>query len=303
MLNRIIIDTDIGTNADDAVAIALAAKSPEILVEGVTTVYGQVVERAQIASAILAMSGSGAVSVYPGIEQCLLRSRAVYWSGLEGKGLQLRDENVRLSDHAVDFIRKTVMDNPGEITLVTIGPLTNIAAAIIREPAIAKQVKQIVMMGGVTRLGAGGIHLEYAEHNVKCDPEAASVVFGSGAPILMLGYDVTRQIVVTREEVAAMAACGTPLAETLTRLMVDHMDFLGRDFTFLNDPLTIGALLDRSIVRSERMNVWVEYDRRSDTALTIAELNEKGNVEVCLEAERQRFLTMLSDRLFSSFDS
>ncbi|AJY77673.1 nucleoside hydrolase [Paenibacillus beijingensis] len=297
---RIILDTDIGTNADDAVALALAVKSPEIRLEGVTTVYGQVQARAVIADKIMRLCGVEGIPVYPGIEQPLLRNRPMFRAGLERKGWSPDDEEKEWDKHAVDFIVETVMRNPGEITLVTIGPQTNIAAALIREPRLSERVKEIVVMGGVTRLASNGLHLSALEFNIQCDPEAASVVFASGAPIVMVGLDVTRQAVFSREEKDKMAACGTPLALELTDMMQSFMDYMDRDFSYMCDPLAVAAVIDRSFIRTRRMNVSVHYDHREDSGQTIAELSDNGNVEVALEVDTERYFRMLHSRLFTA---
>jgi purine nucleosidase len=298
-VNRIILDTDIGTDSDDAVALSLAMRSPEIKLEGVTTVYGNVHVRAKIAKKIMALCNAGEVDVYPGIARTLLHNREVFWAGIEGEGLDIDEQSMGDSRHAVDYIIETIMNNPGEITLVTIGALTNIAAAIIREPRIVKHVKEIIMMGGVTRLGSSAVELPYIEHNVKCDPEAASLVFSSGAPILMVGLDVTRQVSITRKDKDDLASSGTPLAVTLTQQIETYMDYRERDFTFMHDPLAVALLLNRQLVKTRRMSIHVDYDHRHPTGVTIGELNEAGNVEVCLEVDRDSFLKLLKERVFN----
>ncbi|MFE5318193.1 nucleoside hydrolase [Paenibacillus sp. NPDC056579] len=297
-MNRIILDTDIGTDSDDAVALSLALRSPEIKLEGVTTVYGNVHVRAEIAKKIMALSGDSEVEVYPGVVQTLLHNREVFWAGIEGEGLDIDDQGRNDGKHAVDFIIETVMNNPDQITLVTIGPLTNIAAAIIREPRLVRHVKEIVMMGGVVRLGSSAVELPPIEHNVKCDPEAASLVFSSGAPILMVGLDVTRQVAITRQDKDDLTASATPLAVTLTKQIEGYMDYRKRDFTFMHDPLAVALLIDRQLVTTRRMSIRVDYDHRHPTGITVGELNEAGNVEVCLEVNRESFLKLLKERVF-----
>nr|WP_018750318.1 nucleoside hydrolase [Paenibacillus sanguinis] len=299
-MSRIIIDTDIGTNADDAVAVALAVKSPEICVEGLTTVYGKVHTRARTAQAVLNLCGVNHVPVYPGVPLPLLRNRPLRRAGMEDKGLALAlDEAPVTEGHAVEFIVEKVMNNPGEITLVTIGPLTNLAAALILEPQVAKQVKRIVMMGGVTRLGANGAELEPVEHNIQCDPEAASVVFRSGVPMLMVGLDVTRQARFTRDDARQMARCGTPLAACLVQMMHAFMDYMERDFSYMCDPLTIAALIDPTLIRTVAMEIEVLYDHRTSSGQTLARPQPSGPVNVALELDQERFFELMYQRLFS----
>ncbi len=259
-MTKIILDTDIGTNADDAVALSLALKSREIMIEGVTTVYGDVFARAAIAHNIVQLCGEQQIKIYPGIEKPLLQKRKVYWTGIEEDVGKQKEDFQFPMQHAVEFIIETVMKHPGEITLVPIGPLTNIATALIREPKISSYVKEIVIMGGVTRLGSNRMKLETMEHNVKCDPEAASVVFSSGAPIVMIGLDVTRQLIFSKEKNQEFTACGTPLAQALTKMIDKYMNYMNRDFSYMCDPLAISVLIDRSLVQTEQMKVHVEYD-------------------------------------------
>lgn len=301
-MEKIIIDTDVGTNADDAIAISLAAKSPEIQIIGVTTVYGNVEVRARIAKEMLRLCSRDDVPVYSGIEHTLLRNREIFWTGIEDTACSPKSTNApaKPPGHAVDFIIQQIMEHPGEITLVTIGPLTNIAAALIREPDIASHVKRIVMMAGVTRLASNGMYLTHVEHNIKCDPEAASVVFSCGAPITMVGLDVTRQAIFTQEDVSRMANCGTPLALKLTEAIQSYMDYMQRDYSYMCDPLAVATLLDSTLVKTKRMKVRIEYDHRPHTGQTVAELSDDGNVDVCLEVDKERFFALLYNRVFSS---
>jgi purine nucleosidase len=297
-MSRIILDTDIGTDVDDAMALALAMKAPEITIEGVTTVYGDVKLRAKLAKKLLQLGNRKDVSVYAGIVHPLLHNREIWWPGHEGEGVLSDDEKVDYeSTHAVDFIIETIMKNPGKITLVPIGPLTNIAAAIIREPKIVKNVKEIVLMGGVTRLADNAVELPQIEHNIKCDPEAASLVFSCDAPIVMVGLDVTKKVTITREDNERLATSGKPLNEALSKLVERWLDVTQRDWCVMHDPLAVSLLIDRSLVETRKMKVHVEYDHRHPTGQTVATLTEDGNVEVCLGVENERFISLLLERL------
>ncbi|AJY73436.1 nucleoside hydrolase [Paenibacillus beijingensis] len=297
-MSRLIIDTDIGSDIDDAMAIALAMKSPELILEGVTTVYGDADLRARMVAKMLQLGKREEVKVYAGLDRPLLGNRDIWMAGHEGEGLLEEGEELPYEDrHAVDFIIETVMSNPGEITLVPIGPLTNIAACLIREPRVAQYVKEIILMGGVTRLGPGGADMRVVEHNIVCDPEAASVVFRSGAPIVMVGLDVTLQVVITDEERRQLQATGDPLNAALARQMERWFAFVKEKHTFMHDPLTVSLLLDRSLVKTKKMKVTVEYDHRPQTGQTLAVSAEDGNVDVCLEVESGRFLDLLMNRL------
>lgn len=313
MAERIILDTDVGTDVDDAMAIALAALSPEIQVEGITTVYGDVGLRARMAVKILKLLGKEEIPVMAGVEDVLLRNREIWWLGHEGEGLLKPEDDKLLYDdrHAVDFIIDTVMNNPGEITIVAIGPFTNLAIAIAREPKMAENVKQIVIMGGSARLGSMGMDLEYSDHNVSRDPESAALVFKSKAPIVMCGYDVTRQVLIRTADVERMEATQDLLNLAMARMVRKWLDWWKRDFTAMNDPLCIGYLIDPTLCSGEKMNVHVEYDHRHPTGHTICTrprtpwtppeelLKEvpEPDVYVCLEVDAERFMSLLMDRV------
>jgi len=186
---RLLFDGDPGI--DDAMAIIFALKSDNVKLEGITTVGGNVNldHTTQNALRILEVAGHPEVPVARGVAKPLLRD-------LESTG-EVHGENglgnVNLSSprtkekpiHAVDLIIKTIMDNPGEITLVPVGPLTNIAVAVVKEPRLKGYVKEVVIMGGAVTV-AGNITSE-AEFNVYADPEAAKIVFHSGMPITLVG--------------------------------------------------------------------------------------------------------------------
>jgi len=297
-MNRIIIDTDIGSDIDDALAIALALRSPELKLEGITTVYGNSDLRAKMVAKMLQLSGRTDVPVMAGLDNSLLRNRPIWMAGHEGDGL-LEEGEVIVYDarHAVDFIIERVMSHPGEITLIPIGPLTNIATSLIREPMVAKNVKEIVLMGGVTRLGDNGADLRIVEHNIVCDPEAASVVFSSGAPIVMVGLDVTLKVQITEKERQELIRSGDPLNLKLADMMGRWFDFVKEEHTFMHDPLTVSLLIDRSLVKTRKMSVQIEYDHRPKTGQTVASFTEDANVDVCLDVDSDRLVRLLMRRL------
>ncbi|REK75864.1 nucleoside hydrolase [Paenibacillus paeoniae] len=302
-LHRMILDTDIGTDVDDAMAVALSMFSPEIQVEGITTVYGDVVLRSRMVKKILQMGGREDIKIYAGVEQTLLRNREIWWLGHEGEGilhLDERDQNLDFEEkHAVDFIIETVMNNPGEITLVPIGPLTNIAAAMIREPRIAAHAKEIILMGGVSRIGSNAAELDYYEHNISRDPESASIVFGSGAKIVMVGLDVTRQVLMNRSHLQRLTESGEPLNLVLVKLVERWLEWYKHEYTAMNDPLAVALLINRSFVKTKKMKVHIEYDHRHPTGQTIAQHSDDANVEVCVEVDSEGFMNLLLDRLCS----
>ena len=190
---RMLLDTDIGSDVDDAMALCFALRSPEIALEGVTTVYGDVQLRARIASKLIALSGGGDIPcVRASGGLCCGAARPL--DGSRGRG-HPDGRGPRLGERGGcrGFHRGQGKGEQGQARIAAIGPLTNIAAAIILAPEIVEQVKELIFIGGVARLGDNSLEVPALEWNVKCDPEAARVVFTSGIPLTMLGMDVTRR--------------------------------------------------------------------------------------------------------------
>jgi purine nucleosidase len=205
--------------------------------------------------------------------------------------------------NAVDVIVETINSHPGEITLVSIGPLTNLAMALLRDPGIAGKVDRYIMMGGIG-YGYGNI-TPVAEYNIWVDPEAAAIVFRSGLPITMVGWDVSWQYaVLDASEVEAMRAIGTPLAafcldiqSTLTEYAVDVSKLSNFD---LPDPIAMAVALDPSVV-SEAKHLFVEVCTDSEMCRGQTVVDHLGitgnnpNTEVVLTVPHDRFIRMLFD--------
>ena len=262
---KIIIDTDPGQ--DDAAAIMLALGSPELEVLGLTVVAGNVplplTERN--ARIVCEMCGRTDIKVFAGADRPLQRTlvTAEHVHGKTGlDGPDLFEPSFPLQDtHAVDFIVDSVMNEaPGTITLCPIGPLTNIALAIQKEPSIAGRLKQIVLMGG-GYFEQGNI-TPSAEFNIYVDPEAADRVFSCGAPITMMPLDVTHKVITTKKRVDAIRVINNPAAQAL----VDMLEFserfdeekYGTDGGPLHDPTTIAWLLQPRLFKGRLCNVEIE---------------------------------------------
>jgi purine nucleosidase len=300
---RIIIDTDIGGDPDDAAAISLALASPELIIEGITTVYFGVDYHARRAAAVLKLGGRTEIPIYNGLDASLLRNRIPSWWNPDNRDdsgnpdILDSEPAPKIAGHAVEFIIRTVMDNPGEITLVGIGPLTNIAAAIIMEPRIVHNVKEIILMGGAVRLGDNAAELYPVEYNMQCDPEAAGVVFSSGAPIVMAGLDVTRKVVVSQAEIDRLIRSDKPLNLALADVIRRWMQRIGEETTPMHDPLAMALTIDRSLVTTRRMKVKVDAGHPEFYGQTIAISDPFGNVDVCIDVDAERFNRLLFGRL------
>ena len=299
---RLILDTDIGTDVDDALALALIARSPELDLVGVTTVYGDVELRARMAAKLLRLAGRPEVPVTAGIRLPLLRKRDVYWAGHEGQGLLGPDDADLRYDprHAVDFILETVAAAPGQITLVPIGPLTNIAAAITREPRLPDLLAGIVLMGGVVR-ATDSLRLPWTEHNIRCDPEAAAVVFASGARITMVPLDVTMRVTIDRAGMERIRAAGTPFHLAVADQVGRYPRLVKTGSTFTHDPLAVAVAIDPSFCTHADLRVQVETRGEFTAGATVATQPQPGEptVDVCVAVDSPRFERFLIDRLSS----
>ncbi|MDX1405996.1 MAG: nucleoside hydrolase [Woeseiaceae bacterium] len=263
---QIIIDCDPGQ--DDAICLLLAMASPDELdILGVTTVAGNVplalTERN--ARQMRDIAGRDDVRIFAGCSQPMVRD-LITAEKVHGKtgidGIEIVEPKLPLEEqHAVDFIVETLSDaEPASITLVPMGPLTNIATAIERQPAILESVEQIVLMGGAMR--EGGNHSPSAEFNMLVDPHAADIVFRCGRPITVMGLDVTHQVLATPERRARIRAIDNDAA----RATAGMLDFFNRHDTVkygsmgapLHDPCTVAWLLEPGLFEGKLCNVSVE---------------------------------------------
>src|SRR5271165_6432610 len=222
---RIIIDTDPGV--DDALAILLALRSPEFKVEAITPVAGNVPLEFTLANALrlVEIAGRTDVPVAAGASHPLVRRliTADYVHGNNGLGgVEFPLPRIKpVSETAAEIIRRIVRSSPGEISIVAVGPLTNVATALRADPDLAPMIRSIVLMGGSL---SGGNITPAAEFNFYVDPEAARIVFDAGVPLTMVGLDVTRQVLLTDEHINALAAGKNPASQAAARIMRATME-------------------------------------------------------------------------------
>ncbi|PZF60217.1 ribonucleoside hydrolase [Curtobacterium sp. MCBD17_034] len=307
MPQKIILDCDPGH--DDAVAILLAHGSPEIELLAVTTVVGNqtLAKVTRNALAVARIAGITDVPFAAGADRPLVRTieHAADIHGESGlDGPVLPEPSIELDPrHAVDLIIDTVMAHePGTITLVPVGGLTNIALAVRKEPRIVERVQRVVLMGG-------GVHVgnmtPVAEFNIAIDPEAAQIVFTAGWDVVMVGLDLTHQALATPDIVARIAALGTGPArfvDELTGFFADaYRDVQGFDAPPVHDPCAVAHVIDPTIVRAVRMPIAVETTGTLTTGMTVADLRapapEDCRTSAALELDRDRFWDLVVDAL------
>lgn len=300
-MTLVLLDTDIGTDIDDACALAFALRSPEIDLLGVTIVSGDVDTRAGIALRMLEAAGRPKIPVSLGAREPLFKGSRFAWAGYEGKGsLDLFPGSLTPSaTPAWQFTADSAAEKPHQVVLVPIGPLTNVALAIQAFPRLRETVKEIVLMGGNARSVAGAWKTPVGEYNVAADPEAARIVFDSGIPITMVGLDVTLKVRIRREMVGKLRDTGDPLARIVAEQLSVYLDTHRRDETYMHDPLAIARLVDPTLCRTEDMDVRVETRGECTRGMTVCTQPAEGggNARVCLDVDAGRFEELLCRRL------
>ncbi len=262
---KILIDTDPGI--DDAMAIFYALASPELDVVGLTTVFGNAHTAVCTTNALklLEIADRTHIPVAKGVDGPLVmpyRGPATFVHGTDGQGDVFLSPPATKPEpiDAARFIIRTVMDSPGEVTLVALGPLTNIAVAMLIEPSLTANLAGIVLMGG--NAFCGGNASPAAEANILNDPEAADIVFGAYCPMVMAGLDVTEQTFMSASDIAQFSTFGNARARHLAAITPFYANFYrgrnGVDGIFVHDSSTISYLL------APELYTWVEHPVRVD---------------------------------------
>ena len=306
---RIIIDCDPGQ--DDAVALFLAMASPdELELLGITTVAGNVpLSLTQRNARMMCdIAGRRDMPVFSGHEKPLVRDAitAEYIHGKTGiDGVEVFEPETPLQQrHAVDFIIETLRTaDDASITLVPTGPLSNVGAAIQREPAILRHVREIVVMGGAMR--EGGNRSPSAEFNMLVDPHAADIVFSCGAPIVVMGLDVTHQVLSTRERVERIRALDNPVARATAGMLSFFHRYdtkkYGSEGAPLHDPCTVAWLLEPGLFQLRECNLSVETESELTMGHTAVDFwhvtDRQHNVRWAHEVDADGFYSLLTERL------
>jgi inosine-uridine nucleoside N-ribohydrolase len=318
---RVIIDTDPGV--DDAMAILLALNSPELKVEALTVVPGNVEAAQGLENALklVSLAGRCDVLVAGGAQHPLNQKliTAQYWHGKNGlAGVDLPAPSCKPDTRfAPDLIIEMVRKYPHEITLIPVGPLTNIALAVSKDPAIASLVKDIVIMGGSI---TGGNVDGAAEANIYNDPEAAQIVFNAGWTVTMIGSDVGERTLITRKDVTELQANHKPESDFVAKLAdfyLTRSEKSGYQGAAMYDPLAVATVIDPTLVTLKSMHVDVEtrgeftrgetvanrmgYDEKNVLHGDHYEIDGltalKSNARVCVASDSNRFVRLFVGRI------
>lgn len=317
---RILIDTDPGI--DDALALFLAVASPEVQIEAVTTVSGNVPIHmtTRNALALLELAKRPDIVVARGSDRPLLIPPvfAEHVHGQNGIGnVLLPDPQQQSVNNAVSTIIQKIVQAPGEVTLVALGPLTNLALAVRCEPRIAQLVREVVIMGGALRVP--GNVTPAAEFNMFCDPHAAHIVLHAGWPIRIVPLDVTQKTLMTREQFASLAANGHPVPQCILSMVDNYFEEFSTPrgittFT-MHDPLCLAAAIHPDLITWKNAYVDIElhgtltlgetiayFEQLEDLDPTLAQ-QHKPNALAGMMVDSERFISLFMETISSYYNT
>src|SRR5687768_6905811 len=307
MSRRILIDTDPGI--DDALAILLALASPEVEIEGITTIHGNCsVDQATInALAVLELAHAKGVAVAKGfpiplVQPSLLAAETHGDTGL-GYAKLLEPHGKPEVQHASDFLIEKIMSNPGELTLVAIGPLTNVAFAIRKEPRIIDAVKETIIMGGTIQYPGNASPL--AEYNVFVDPHAAHMVYHSGMRITLVPLDVTYQCIFSTEDMKRLQKNPSPISRFIddsTRFYMEfHDEYQKIAGCAINDPLALALTFAPELCDYQALYVDVDISGGVAMGTTFADVHgltkKPANMKIALGVRARDFMELFLERM------
>lgn len=296
----ILIDCDPGI--DDALALLFAFASPEIRIDAITTVYGNVALSKTFENLLKILKiagvdslpdiGKGAHSPLNGKRP---KDRGVYGNdGLADADLEASNVNIEIKDGISLIIEKVL--NGSIDSVLALGPLTNIATAISREPKVEKQIKELIVMGGV--LCPLSPFIPEVEFNISCDPDAAKKVFHSEIPVKLVSLDVTRKVVLEEKHLRPLGEIKNALAEFVVKILKFSIAFnktvRKREGMFLNDPLVVGIALNNALGSFKDLCIDVKLDKKRGQ---IFECEDAPNISFCNDVKANEFISLFMNRL------
>lgn len=278
---RVIFDTDIGDDIDDAYALALLLKSPEVRIAGVTTAFGDTQLRARLVTRMLKVTGNAGVPVFAGPKT----SPKTQFS--QRQWAEFSPE--RTYPDAIAFMVDTIRRNPGQVTLISVAPFTNVGALIRKDPATFRKLKRVVIMGGSVNRGYNGAALD-PEWNVQCDIPAAQALFNSGVPLYVMPLDST-MVPLELMQRDAIAHHGSPMTKALTELTEEWANETQRDKPTLFDMVAAAYAVQPDLCPMTPIRLQVDdkgFTRKVDGA---------PNAHVCLQSDPEAIFNFAMPRL------
>ncbi|MDR0796625.1 MAG: nucleoside hydrolase [Tannerella sp.] len=282
---KLLMDTDIGSDIDDTVCLAylLCQKQCDLL--GITTVSGESVVRAKLASALLKAAGRDDIPIYPGVEQPLLTPQKQPVAH-QVKYLSKYPHETKFPEgQAIEFMRRTIRENPHEVTLLGVGSMTNIALLFAVDPEIPVLLKRLVLMGGAFTYRYKGEPC-LTEWNARCDPYATAMVYNAPVKnIISVGLDVTTEVVLEKDEI---------IKRFNTGILKTVLDFSGildntRKEIVFHDPLAAAVIFKKEICDFKRGNVEIEIESKRLEGLNYWQADEKGKNEVAFGVNKEMY--------------
>lgn len=307
MPKHIILDSDPGI--DDSLAILLALASPEIVLDGISTIHGNASTEqvTKNALSILELAKASHVPVFKGCDVPLVKDSLLgpETHGDTGLGYaKLPDPQTQLKiQHGSDYLIEQIMSRPGEVTLVALGPLTNVAIAIRKEPRIVQNVKEVFIMGGAIQHPGNTTAL--AEFNTYVDPHAAHVVFHSGMPMILTPLDVTYQCIFTKDDLNRLEKIDSPITKFIsdsTRFYMEfHDEYQKIDGCVINDPMTLALTFMPEICDYQDLVVDVDISTGVGLGNTFADFynyeKKPKNMKVAMGVRPRMFMELFLERM------
>jgi purine nucleosidase len=307
MAEKIIFDTDPGI--DDALALLLLAAAPELDLLAITVTHGNTSQEKCLSNALklVELLGIEQVPVARGAQEPLVKELSVaeetHGDGGLGYAVLPAPKVKPVQESAHDLIIRLVNENPGQITLLCVGPMTNIALALLKQPQIAKKIKQIVAMGG--SIHYPGNSTPQSEYNVFCDPESYEIVVNAGVDFTLVPLDVTYQCLLTTQHIEQITLARPEIKNFIkesTRFYIEfHAEYQGIQGCAINDPLAAAILIDPTLVENRDYFLSVDLSGGPSKAKTIADhygaLKKAPNTKVSMAVEVDRFMKLFIERM------
>ena len=306
MAQRIIFDTDIGTDVDDAYALTLLVNSPEVEIEAVTTVWADAHLRARIAPKLLNALGRPDIPVTVGESAAMEGGRPAFLMGHEGHCLSGEDEGLEISDiPAAELIESLLRRYPHAIKVLLMGPQTTFGKLLSQKPELGMLVEEFVIMGGLPFYGPREMEIigeRPLETNFAADPEAVRIVFECGAPITLVGANVTLPVLLKQEHIERIRKRGKPATDLLYAMTTEWLNMLDLKETPMHDPLAVAAAFTLDFLNTMMLNVAIETKGDLTAGLPVvsrSDTDEWNRVRVAIDTRAEEFMEFMLERILA----